>query len=136
MRTLRGPLTVLVLSFVMLFAALGTARAQSLDSALQGFAADSFGDTEKALGAVASSSSPQALPIVEALRDGRLLSWSDDHTLRLWREDAGQFTSLAWWTGQILLCQPSSAQRMVTVVTTDQQFAFRVLHLELDESHD
>jgi urea transport system permease protein len=72
MRSVRDRLSVLVLSFGLLLAAVAPATAQSLDTAIAGFAADSFGDTEKALGAVAVSGSPQALPIVEALREGRL----------------------------------------------------------------
>lgn len=48
------------------------ARAQSLESALARFAADTYGDTEAAVAAVAASGHASAPAIVEALQDGRL----------------------------------------------------------------
>jgi urea transport system permease protein len=103
MRTLRDAFTVIVLAFGLLCATLGAATAQSLDTALQGFAADSFGDTEKALGAVAASSSPQALPIVEALRDGRLF-FAADGKIYL-RDKAGALSDAA--TGAAVATAPA-----------------------------
>jgi urea transport system permease protein len=49
------------------------ASAQSFESALAGFAADSFGDTETAITAVATSGNPLAADVINALQDGRLL---------------------------------------------------------------
>ena len=49
------------------------ASAQNFESALAGFAADSFGDTETAIGAVATSGNPLAVDVINALQEGRLL---------------------------------------------------------------
>jgi urea transport system permease protein len=49
------------------------ASAQGFESALAGFAADSFGDTETAITAVATSGNPLAADVINALQDGRLL---------------------------------------------------------------
>jgi urea transport system permease protein len=49
------------------------ATAQGLDTALEKFAADSFGDTEEGISAVAESGDARAAAIIEALQDGRLL---------------------------------------------------------------
>ncbi len=66
-----------LLSFaVMLWVALvgaSAAQAQNLDSALSGFLTDNFADTDTAVAAIAQSGSPLAIPLVEALQDGRLL---------------------------------------------------------------
>jgi urea transport system permease protein len=45
---------------------------QAYEAALAGFTKDSFNDTDDAIGAVAASGSPLALPVIEALQDGRL----------------------------------------------------------------
>ncbi|MGE3870022.1 MAG: urea ABC transporter permease subunit UrtB, partial [Pseudorhodoplanes sp.] len=47
-------------------------RAQSFDEALQRFSADSFSDTDAAIGGVAASGNPLAADIVGALQEGRL----------------------------------------------------------------
>lgn len=47
--------------------------AQSYESALAGFTADSFNDTETAIAAVAASGNPLAARVIEALQDARLL---------------------------------------------------------------
>ena len=49
------------------------AAAQSFESTLAGFAADSFGDTETAITAVATSGNPLASQVIDALQEGRLL---------------------------------------------------------------
>jgi len=48
-------------------------HAQSFDDALAKFAADSYGDTEEAVAAVAASGNEMAVPVIFALQDGRLL---------------------------------------------------------------
>ena len=47
--------------------------APTLDAALARFAADTFAETETAIGELATSGAPQALPILEALGQARLL---------------------------------------------------------------
>jgi urea transport system permease protein len=54
------------------FLAAPPAFSQTLDDALSKFAADSFGDTEEGIAAVAASGSPRAAAIVEALQAGEL----------------------------------------------------------------
>src|SRR5438034_4935823 len=51
--------------------------ANSYEAALAGFTKDSFNDTDGAISAVAASGNPLALPLIEALQDGRL-SYSGD----------------------------------------------------------
>jgi urea transport system permease protein len=61
-------------TFVLLICMAYGAVAAPLEDALPKFAADSYSDTEAAIGAVAMSGHPRALVIIEALRDGRLLA--------------------------------------------------------------
>jgi urea transport system permease protein len=73
MRCLRhGLLSLAVVLWVALTSA-SAVLAQNFESALAGFASDSFADTDSALGAVAKTGSPLAISVVEALQDGRLL---------------------------------------------------------------
>ena len=61
---------------LLLAGALG-ANAQNYEAALAGFTKDSFNDTDTAISAVATSGSPLAVQVIEALQDGRL-SFSGD----------------------------------------------------------
>ena len=72
MRALYGRLRALAVAFGLLVA-MAAANAQSFDEALTGFAADSFSDTENAIGAVARSGNARAAQVIAALQDGRLL---------------------------------------------------------------
>jgi urea transport system permease protein len=69
MTRLRCILQALALLFTMASAAV----AGPYEDALPKFAADSYADTEAAIGAIAGSGHTLALPLVEALRDGRLM---------------------------------------------------------------
>ncbi|WP_428524604.1 urea ABC transporter permease subunit UrtB [Pseudorhodoplanes sp.] len=60
---------LLALAFLL---AMPPAFSQTLDDALAKFAADSFGDTEEGIVAVAASGSPRATAIIEALQSGQL----------------------------------------------------------------
>nr|WP_262296696.1 urea ABC transporter permease subunit UrtB [Microvirga sp. HBU67692] len=62
------------------------------EDALPKFAADSYADTEAAIGAVAGSGHAQALNLVEALRDGRLMVGAGQVYIR---DAAGQFVEAA-----------------------------------------
>jgi urea transport system permease protein len=53
-------------------AAIPSAHGESLESALRGFTADSFSDTDTAISAVAASGDAMATSVIEALQDGRL----------------------------------------------------------------
>jgi urea transport system permease protein len=72
MRALYGRLRALAVAFGLLLA-MAAANAQSFDEALSGFTADSFSDTEQAIGAVARSGNARAAQVIGALQDGRLL---------------------------------------------------------------
>ena len=60
---------------VAIFAAGGIpfAHGESFESALRGFTADSFSDTDTAISVVAASGDAMAASVIEALHDGRLL---------------------------------------------------------------
>jgi urea transport system permease protein len=77
MRALYGRLRAIAVAFGLLLAAGAAAtaqgNAQGFEDALSGFAADSFSDTETAIGAVARSGDPRAALVIEALQDARLL---------------------------------------------------------------
>jgi urea transport system permease protein len=73
MRLLRCGVVLLI---VMLWSALmgaPTVKAQDFESALSGFIADSYSDTDSAIATVAKSGNPLAIPLIEALQDRRLL---------------------------------------------------------------
>jgi urea transport system permease protein len=73
MRGLYGRLRALAVAFGLLLLAGAAANAQSFEDALAGFTADSFDDTDTAIGAVARSGDPRAALVIQALQDGRLL---------------------------------------------------------------
>jgi urea transport system permease protein len=64
------------------------ALAQGYEAALDRFLADSFGDTEQAVAAIAASGSPQGVSALEALADRRLF-FSASTKQVFWRDRAG-----------------------------------------------
>jgi urea transport system permease protein len=98
MRVLHDRLTALVVALALLFAG-GLARAQGYDTALAGFANDSFSDTETAINAVAASGNPLAAQVIEALQDARLLFSADDKKIYI-RQKSGQLLDAA--TGRLI----------------------------------
>jgi urea transport system permease protein len=73
MRFLRHGFLSLALMLLALLPGMPTTQAQDIESALAGFLADNFADTDSATAAVAKTGSPLAIPVIEALHDGRLL---------------------------------------------------------------
>src|SRR5438093_342445 len=73
MHVLRDRVAALVIAVGLLLAAGAGGRAASFDEALQGFTADAYSDTEKAIEATAASGNPRAAIVIDALQDGRLL---------------------------------------------------------------
>ncbi len=65
-------LKAIVVALGLLLLCASAANAQRFEDALAGFTADSFNDTDKAIGAVAASGNPLAAQIILALQDGRL----------------------------------------------------------------
>jgi urea transport system permease protein len=79
-------------AFVLLVGMASAAVAGPYEDALPRFAADSYADTEAAIGAVAGSGHGQSLSLVEALRDGRLMIAAGQVYIR---DAAGKFVDAA-----------------------------------------
>jgi len=73
MRSLCGRIIALVFAFGVLIAAAAPAHAGPYEDALPKFTTDEFDDTIDGINAVAASGNPLAAPLIQALRDGRLL---------------------------------------------------------------
>ncbi|WP_246155614.1 urea ABC transporter permease subunit UrtB [Rhabdaerophilum calidifontis] len=67
---------------------LSPARAEGVDAALDRFLADSFAETEAAIGGVAQSGAPQAVAILQALGERRLFAHPASRGV-FWRDAAG-----------------------------------------------
>src|SRR4051794_13460820 len=72
MMTLRDGLRAFFLFVALAWAPI--AAAGPFEDAVPKFSADSYSDTETATAAIAASGHPLAMPVIEALRDGRLLA--------------------------------------------------------------
>ena len=98
----------LALLFAIGLLLFGTAftNADPYEDALAGFTADSFGDTADAIEALTASGDPRTGPILEALKDQRLLYSAD--TKRVFVKDkSGKLTDAA--TGQPVATPPTDA---------------------------
>src|SRR5262249_2286223 len=84
--SLYGRLRALAVALGLLLA-MAAANAQSFDEALNGFTADSFSDTENAIGAVARSGNPRAAQVIAALQDGQLFFDPDGKKVYIKRKD-------------------------------------------------
>jgi len=78
MRAVCGRLIALTLLLGLLVLGAAAARAGSFEDALAGFTTDSFSDTAEAVEAVATTGSPLAAPLLEALRESRLVFSAKD----------------------------------------------------------
>ena len=95
---------------IFLLGSLG-AQAQSYESALAKFAADSYNETDAAIAGVAASGNPLAAALIEALQDGRLL-FADDQRIYL-RDRNGQLLEAA--SGQPADAAAASGLRPVRI---------------------
>ncbi|WP_114942855.1 urea ABC transporter permease subunit UrtB [Microvirga calopogonii] len=95
-------------AFFLLIGMMSAAMAGPYEDALPKFAADSYADTEAAIGAVAGSGHAQAMNVVEALRDGRLMIAAGQVYIR---DAAGQFADAA--TGRAV--EPPAGAKPVRV---------------------
>jgi len=82
-------------AFVFLIGMMSAALAGPYEEALPKLASDRYADTDAAIGAIARSGHPRALGVVEALRDGRLLSGAGQVIIR---RSSGELVNAA--TGQ------------------------------------
>ena len=73
MRSLCGRIVALVFAFGVLIAAAAPVYAGPYEDALPKFTTDEFDDTIDGINAVAASGNPLAAPLIQALKDGRLL---------------------------------------------------------------
>src|SRR5476649_1567267 len=78
MRNFYERIVALVFVLGLLLAGAGLACAGPYEDALEKFTTDDYADTADAITAVATSGSPLAAPLVEALQDGRLLFSAKD----------------------------------------------------------
>src|SRR5690349_14452554 len=93
----------MLLSLGALLLASGSATAQDISTALQRFSADSFSDTETAIGEIATSGNRIAADIIQAIPDGRLLF--DGTTKQVYlRETGGRVLDAA--TGELAIAVP------------------------------
>jgi urea transport system permease protein len=105
MRALCDRLIALVAAIGVLLVTALPAHAQSFEDALARFAADSFNDTEAAIGQVAASGHAMAQPVIQALQDGRLLL--DAPTKKIYiRDPSGRILDAA--TGQAAADAPAN----------------------------
>jgi urea transport system permease protein len=72
----------LLRAFMLLMGLASGAFAGPFEHALPRFAADSYSETEAAIGAVAATGHPRALAVIEALHDGRLLAGGGQVAIR------------------------------------------------------
>ena len=95
-------------AFVLLIGTISAAMAGPYEEALPKLAADSYADTEAAIAAVAGSGHAQAMNLVEALRDGRLMAVAGRVYIR---DAAGPFVDAA--TGRAV--EPPAGAKPVRV---------------------
>src|ERR1051326_3757874 len=106
MRALYGRLRALAVAFGLLLA-MAAVSAQSFDEALTGFTADSFSDTENAIGAVAHSGNARAAQVIAALQEGRLLFDPDGKKVYI-KEKDDRIVDAA--TGQAVAAAPANVR--------------------------
>jgi urea transport system permease protein len=94
MRAICDRLVALVLSLGVLVGGALAANAQGFDGALARLSADSFSDTEIAIGEIAVSGHPMALTVIQALQDGRLLFNPADKKVYI-RDESGKLLDAA-----------------------------------------
>ena len=87
--TMRESVIALVAAIALVLASAVPSHAQTYEQALAGFAADSFGDTDAAIAAVAASGNPLAIKVIGALQDGRLLFNAEDKKIYV-RDTSGK----------------------------------------------
>ncbi len=107
MRGLTRLCQVWLISMLLLAQPLTTVLAQSLDQALTRFAADSFTETALAIDEIAASQALNAIPVLEALADRRLLI-EPASKLVLYKDAAGKGYDAR--TGQPLATLPADLQ--------------------------
>ncbi len=96
-------LALAALALCLLAAAAQPARAQTFETGLARFAADSFSETEKAINEVAASGHPMAARVILALQQARLLYDPQSRKIFI-REEAGDILDAA--TGQKVAAPP------------------------------
>jgi urea transport system permease protein len=109
MSSLRERLVALVTGLCLALAAVAAAGAQSavaqsFEAGLARFAADSFGETEAAIGEVAVSGHAMAAPVIQALQEGRLVFSSADKKVYV-KQGSGAVLDAA--TGQAAAAAPA-----------------------------
>jgi len=104
MRSFYDRIVALVFVVGFLFAGATAAHAGAYEDALVGFTADSFGDTADAIDALAASGDPRTGPLLEALKDQRLL-YSTEAKKVFIKDPSDKLTDAA--TGEPVATPPS-----------------------------
>ena len=104
MRSFYDRIVALVFVVGFLFAGATAAYAGAYEDALVGFTTDSFGDTADAIDALAASGDPRTGPLLEALKDQRLL-YSTEAKKVFIRDPSDKLTDAA--TGEPVATPPS-----------------------------
>ena len=94
MAALYGRVIALVFAIGLFLAGGFGAKAETYDEALTKFTADSFADTDEAIGGAARSGNPLAVQVIEALQDGRLLFSTAEKKVYI-RDEAGTLLDAA-----------------------------------------
>ena len=104
--SLSDGLRAALLAIVLTVIAIVPSMAEPFEDAVSQFANDSFSDTEAAVGALATSGNAQALPIIAALQEGRLLADPATKTVFIKQSDGKYLNGL---TGAPLASVPATA---------------------------
>ncbi|HXO67668.1 MAG TPA: urea ABC transporter permease subunit UrtB, partial [Bradyrhizobium sp.] len=96
----------IALAVLLLAAFAHSAFAAPFEDAVAKFANDEYSDTEEAIGALATSGNPLALPVISALQDGRLMADPDTKKVYITQPD-GKSVDAA--TGAAVASVPASA---------------------------
>ncbi|PWB65524.1 MAG: urea ABC transporter permease subunit UrtB, partial [Bradyrhizobiaceae bacterium] len=94
MRVLTHRLAALVAAAVLIVLGAAPGAAQGFESALARFAADSFGETDKAIAEIAASGHARAQAVIQALQDGQLAFDPEKRTIYI-RESDGKLVEAA-----------------------------------------
>jgi urea transport system permease protein len=100
---------VFAVVIVLAGSAFSIAHAGSFEDALPGFTTDSFGDTAEAIDALAASGDPRTGPLLEALKDQRLL-YSTEAKKVFIKDKSGKVTDAA--SGEFVVTPPADTDNV------------------------
>src|SRR4249920_4253656 len=102
-------IVALVFAVGLLFVAATVANAGAYEDALVGFTTDSFGDTADAIDALTAAGDPRTGPLLEALKDQRLLYSADAKRVFI-KDKSGRLTDAA--SGAAVATPPADIEKV------------------------